>query len=60
LRVSTKLEAGLGIGTTIFVCFILATGALLFTKEANNLVINPIEQMIKKVNRIAANPLLAA
>jgi hypothetical protein len=42
------------------VCFVLATGALLFSKEANDLVIIPIEQMIKKVNRIAANPLLAA
>lgn len=60
LRYVTKLQAGLGIGQTLFVCFVLASGAMLFTKEANDLVIIPIEQMIAKVNRIAANPLLAA
>jgi len=60
LRKNTKLQAALSICITIFVCFILASGALLFSKEANDLVIAPIEQMIQKVNRIAANPLEAA
>jgi hypothetical protein len=60
LRKNSKLQAGLGIGTTLFVCFILASGALLFSKEANDLVIQPLEVMIQKVNRISANPLLAA
>jgi len=39
---------------------VLAAGALVFTKDANDLVIAPIEQMIQKVNRIARNPLDAA
>lgn len=60
LRPNTRLQAGLGIGTTLFVCIVLASGALLFSNEANTLVIVPIEQMIGKVNRITANPLEAA
>ena len=60
LRKDTKLQAGLAIGTTLFVCIALAYGALLFSQEANNLVIVPIEQMIKKIHRITLNPLVAA
>jgi hypothetical protein len=50
----------LSIANTIFVCFILAGGALLFTTQVNDLVINPIEQMIQKVTKISQNPLIAA
>jgi hypothetical protein len=60
LRPSTKLGAGLAIGNTFFICFVLAGGALLFTNQVNDLVITPIEQMIQKVTRISQNPLLAA
>lgn len=35
-------------------------GALYFTKDANELVIVPIEKMVEKVKRIAKNPLHAA
>jgi len=31
LRRNTKLQAGLSIGTTFFVCFVLAAGALVFS-----------------------------
>jgi len=31
LRPNTSLQAGLGIGTTIFVCIVLASGAMLFS-----------------------------
>lgn len=41
-------------------CFVLASGAMFFSKDANDLVIQPIEAMIQKVNRIAKNPLEAA
>ena len=60
LRKVTRLTAGLGICRTVFVCFVLAAGALFFSKDANDLVIQPIEAMIQKVNRIARNPLEAA
>lgn len=60
LRADTKLEAGLGIATTFFVCIVLGGGALIFTNQTQELVISPIEKMIEKVNRISKNPLLAA
>ncbi len=60
IRASSKLSSGLSIANTIFVCFILAGGALLFTTQVNDLVINPIEQMILKVTKISENPLIAA
>lgn len=53
LRKVTRRQSGLSIGTTLFICFVLATGALLFSNIANDLVITPIEQMIEKVNRIS-------
>jgi hypothetical protein len=39
LRANTRLTAGLGICRTIFVCFVLAAGAMFFSKDANDLVI---------------------
>jgi hypothetical protein len=57
MRTNSKLTAGLSIARTFFVCFVLAAGAIFFSKDANDLVILPIEAMITKVNRIAANPL---
>src|SRR5688572_30835630 len=43
IRKSTKLQSGLSIGTTFFICIVLATGALLFSNTATELVISPIE-----------------
>lgn len=60
MRANTRLTAALSICRTFFVCFVLAAGALFFSKDANDLVISPIEAMITKVNRIAKNPLQAA
>ena len=60
IRGKTKLEAGLSIGTTLFICVVLAAGAIIFSNVTQNLVINPIEQMVTKINRISQNPLLAA
>ena len=60
LKKNTILGSGLGIARTFFVCFVLSAGALLFSRDANELVIAPIEAMIMKVNKIAKNPLEAA
>lgn len=38
---------------------VLTGGALLFSRDASNLVVTPIEQMLKRVKRIAKNPLKA-
>ncbi len=60
IRTTNKLKAGLSIVNTFFVCFVLAGGTLVFSSHCNELVISPVEQMITKVSRIAANPLIAA
>jgi hypothetical protein len=38
---------------------VLTLGALLFSKDANDLALRPIERMIEKVNKIARNPIAA-
>ena len=43
LRWSVKVEAALSILTTLFVCVVLATGALMFSNQTTELVIAPIE-----------------
>jgi hypothetical protein len=57
LRPDTRLEAGLSLCKTVFVCIVLTLGAIFFTKDANELVLIPIERMIDRVKRIARNPL---
>jgi hypothetical protein len=39
------------------VCIVLALAAIFFTKDANDLVVIPIERMMDKVKRISQNPL---
>jgi len=60
LRADTKLNSILGISRTIFVTLVLTAAALFFSKDANDLVLSPIENMLVKVKRIAENPLAAA
>ena len=57
---NTKLGAGLSIGRTLFIWLVLTVAAMWFSSTANTLVINPIENMIEKVKKIATNPLEAA
>jgi hypothetical protein len=54
------LNSYLNIGRTVFVCLVLTASAVFFSKDANDLVLDPIENMLKKVRRIAKNPLKAA
>ena len=60
MRVEVRLDAGLSILTTIFVCIVLAFGSGIFSKMMVDLVIAPIEAMITKVQNIEKNPLKAA
>lgn len=54
---STEIfSSALSMGRTFFVCIVLTMGALLFSKDANDLALSPIERMITKVNEIARNP----
>ena len=50
-------EALLAILLTTFVIILLAVGTMTFSKDVNNLVIIPIEQMVQLVREISANPL---
>lgn len=59
-RNSSTLGAWLGIGRTIFVCFILTFFVLKLSKDSEILVIGPLEKMVKNVKKISMNPLEAA
>ncbi|CAD8094231.1 unnamed protein product [Paramecium sonneborni] len=54
-----KINAILSIFQTVFVCIVLALSAVLFNKDVTELIIEPIETMIQKIERIANNPLEA-
>ena len=56
-RYNTRINAIMDILKTLFICFVLTWAALYITKDANELVILPIERLIQKVNRLAENPL---
>jgi len=56
-RSENILAAGLSIGRTIFICIALTFGAIMFTKDAQDLALGPIEKMIRLVNKIARNPI---
>merc|ERR1719454_1352734 len=53
------MEAALNSGQTIFICLLLGVGAMTFSKDANKLVLTPIERMITKLDKIRSNPLEA-
>ena len=56
---NANLSAILSILRTIFVCVMLAGAAIIFSKDATDLVLTPLENMLKKINNITTNPLEA-
>ncbi|CAG9312300.1 unnamed protein product [Blepharisma stoltei] len=60
LRNNTKRQAGLDIGITLFVCLVLSFFSLAFSKDAQDLIIEPLESMILTVQKISENPVKAA
>lgn len=56
-REASRTGALYNILLTIFVCFLLSVGALLFSKDANALVIAPIERMVGIIEKLRENPL---
>ena len=54
------MNAILSITRTTFMLILLCGSAILFSKDSNDLILNPIERMLKKVKMISANPLEAA
>jgi hypothetical protein len=59
VRPYVKAEAGFNIIITFFVCLVLCTASVFFSKDANTLVLEPVEKMISKVESIRDNPLIA-
>jgi len=58
-RSGSRMEAALNTGQTIFICLLLGVGAMTFSKDANKLVLAPIERMIQKLDTIRENPMSA-
>ncbi|KAF4727772.1 Adenylyl/guanylyl cyclase [Perkinsus olseni] len=58
-RSYTQASAILNIIQTLFICVLLGGGALFFSKDANDLVLRPIERMANKMDKIRLNPLYA-
>jgi len=59
-RSYSRTEALINICRTTFICIILSVAAITFTKDAQTMVLDPLERMIEKVKLIAQNPLAAA
>eukprot|EP00928_Gymnodinium_smaydae_P006338 TRINITY_DN12237_c0_g3_i1.p1 TRINITY_DN12237_c0_g3~~TRINITY_DN12237_c0_g3_i1.p1 ORF type:complete len:1015 (+),score=183.25 TRINITY_DN12237_c0_g3_i1:92-3136(+) len=58
-RKVVKFSAVMNIGETFFIALVLALGALLFSRDVDNLVLVPIERMIGQIEVIRRNPLHA-
>ena len=54
-----SLTSKLNIGRTLFVCVLLITFSLLFTRDVEEFALEPLENMIMTVKRISENPLQA-
>eukprot|EP01036_Dinobryon_divergens_P029541 gene29541-38656_t len=52
-----QTQAMYSILTTIFVAIVLIGGSIIFTNDAQKLVVAPIERMVNMVEAVAANPL---
>ena len=46
--------------TTFMICFVLGSGTMIFSKLTTDLVVLPIESMIRTVEAITSDPLKAA
>ena len=58
-RQSSKLTSILNIIKTIFICIALAGGSICFSKDTSEMVLEPIESMIEKIQKISKNPIEA-
>eukprot|EP00927_Polykrikos_kofoidii_P042074 TRINITY_DN35945_c0_g1_i1.p1 TRINITY_DN35945_c0_g1~~TRINITY_DN35945_c0_g1_i1.p1 ORF type:complete len:972 (+),score=167.68 TRINITY_DN35945_c0_g1_i1:250-3165(+) len=56
-RKATTAEAGLSMLQTVFICLAVGLGSILFSSDANRLLLNPIQQMMAKMETIKDDPL---
>lgn len=59
LRPLVQVGAAMGMVTTVFVCLVLMSASIVFSMDANALVLRPIERMVAKVQIIRHDPLQA-
>mmetsp|Transcript_17831 Transcript_17831/g.51102 ORF Transcript_17831/g.51102 Transcript_17831/m.51102 type:complete len:937 (+) Transcript_17831:323-3133(+) len=57
IRTAVRWAAALNIFQTIFVMIVLTGGSLMFSNDAEKLVIRPIERMVISVKQLAENPM---
>ena len=57
IRKETKLQGLLNFCQTIFVCICLTLASLTFEKDADDLVLNPLEVMIEIVEKVEKDPI---
>ncbi len=58
-RSNSQLASILNIIKTIFICIVLSCGAIFFSKDTSEMVLEPIESMIHKIKEISKNPIEA-
>lgn len=58
-RPYVRHDARLSLIMTVYVCFVLCVASVLFSYDANTLVLEPLEQMIAKVEAIKNNLMVA-
>jgi len=59
IRTYNTEAAIFSLATTGFVLVLLLAGSLMFSRDANRLIVNPVEQMMRRVKTIRDNPLIA-
>jgi hypothetical protein len=53
VRETSKIDAITNICRTIFTCFVLSLASIFLSKDAQDLVLDPLERMIEKVKLMA-------
>ncbi|OMJ92736.1 hypothetical protein SteCoe_4489 [Stentor coeruleus] len=59
LSSQTSMQAGINMIKTFFICLVLTIGSVMFSKDTNEIVLEPLENMIRTVKNISKNPLKA-
>ena len=60
IKHQVQLDSMINIFRTLFICIVLSFSSVLFTKDAQELVLDPLERMIEKVKIISQNPMSAS
>lgn len=60
MKAYVKAESIINLVRTTVLILVLGASSILFTRDAQLMVLDPLERMIEKVKLIAKNPLIAA